>query len=529
VVEVEYTAVGVAQKEIKGQFQALYANLNQTSPTPVEDPEVATTTGNKGKCKLSITPDMITPALEGGTLHPELCATLWQDVVLQDRIEIDIGATSVFKHGKVVLKHKKLEAAPTLSLDSTGDLLTFKGTKPATSAGAAFVFQKNNAFEWTFVPLGPNGIQVPAPLKEKTPFDIYTNFTNDGKEGYGTFRVVRTTTPTPAGPPGSPPPAPPCPNPEERYRNFYKTDGRDDPKLYRISVDLFGDKAPRYWFQPDTRQIILPNRSVLLKVRYPRETKIDVEMGGERGLFEPGIRINLPTKPADGTPGAQAEAPSPCDPNPPSLDVVSEITFGPRRPGQADIEIKHKNKDGTEIATHTIELTVETTYLGAIRLGVGPVFKGAVDRSYSSVARPGSQQREIAATSSGNVDLELVLGFAPYLFDFIGGEGRGTVTHCKFCLAPYVGIGVLNQSTTSLEVLKSLHFGLEWEFSPSFSLAGTFVLRRVTRLAPGYQIGSPVDDEVPTVAEYGFGGGLVFNFSPEFFKFATQPTSGFFK
>ena len=210
--------------------------------------------------------------------------------------------------------------------------------------------------------------------------------------------------------------------------------------------------------------------------------------------------------------------------------MVSEVSFGPRLPGESDIKVVLENVIKGAISTYRTEVTVEELYIGAFRLGLGPVFQGAVERSYAAEVMPGSQQAQIVAKTSGTTDLELVLGFAPYLLDYYQRGGRASISRRTSYVAPYVGLGLVNAKENSLELLKSLHLGVELELSPGFSFATTFVMRRVTRLADGYHVGMPVNGpDVPTTTGYNWGWGLVANFSPEFFKVATTSSSKFFK
>lgn len=116
---------------------------------------------------------------------------------------------------------------------------------------------------------------------------------------------------------------------------------------------------------------------------------------------------------------------------------------------------------------------------------------------------------------TGGYDLEIVAGFAA----FLDKGGRGYSSHDYSRFAPYLGIGLLSQGADGeVDFLKSVHLGVEWELTPTFSLASTVVLRRVTRLAPGVALGGPVQGDVPTVTRQSVGLGFVLNVSPEFLR-----------
>jgi hypothetical protein len=165
-----------------------------------------------------------------------------------------------------------------------------------------------------------------------------------------------------------------------------------------------------------------------------------------------------------------------------------------------------------------IELLVDLTFNSAVRVGVAGIFLDAVDRQFEARAQPGSGQSEIVSTTTGEYDLELVAGFAP----FLEKNGRSYTAGGSANFAPYFGIGVLSVSPdgANVDFLKSIHLGIEWAPNQNFSIAATGVLRRVTRLAPGLQVGGPVNGDVPTISTQAFGAAVVLNFSPELLNFA---------
>lgn len=520
----EYDAIMLGKKELKGDFASAFVKAPASVVPPQEVTlDVWTETGGSSdtaKCKIKIGRNRIVPAKEGQE-GVEACPIVWSAPAPPDKLTFVFPANAKWKRGaQIVLAHRvRAGKGPELQAAEKNQLLLVKSKVPS-DRGAGIVFVDTDSqgkVSWLFREVADGSVSIPVGLTGRSSLKGYASFDAAGAPAYVDIGVDLSASP-PAQPQKPEPQPAPSAQGKALHMGFCNKGGRDDDKLYLVCVDLVteGDQ-PRFQFKPDTRQILRPNRAVLVKVRHRRETTVDITMEGERGLYMPGVRVDVAPP---GKPQGQAGAEE-------SIDVVSEATFGPRRPGQADIKVK--TTDGRLNPTYTVELLIEEAYLGAIRLGLGPVFKSAVDRAYEARTTPGSQQAEIVATSSGNVDLELVLGFAPFVFDYLTDGGRAAVTGCSLCIAPYVGIGLLNQRGTSLELMKSLHLGLEWEMSPSFSVAGTMVLRRVTRLAPGYEVGSPVDGEVPTTAAIGVGGGLVFSFSPELFKIATRQSQSFFK
>lgn len=266
------------------------------------------------------------------------------------------------------------------------------------------------------------------------------------------------------------------------------------------------------------RGVIMRANTRLITIAYATKgSQIDQALSGEIGFTDPKVRNE--TGAADG--GAHADLVNPEVPLEPFLRE-----WGPPKPGVHTLTLTMKAKaPATDDATK-IDITVDEVYAGAIRLGVGAVFGGARDRTFTAQALPGSGQAEITTSDGGRMDAELVLG-ASVFFDKGGRSYNiGEPGHW----APYFGIGLLNQSQSGFELLKSIHLGLEYEISRQFSIAFTLVGRKVTRLADGLDVGDPISTmTVPTRTGYEVGVGVVVNLSPEFLKVAKSPAGGFFK
>lgn len=192
--------------------------------------------------------------------------------------------------------------------------------------------------------------------------------------------------------------------------------------------------------------------------------------------------------------------------------------FSPRLPGAVTLELVISDKK-TPIA----ELFVVDPVIGAVRLGVG--VSNVTDAHYAAITAPGSHTPEIALSSSDHFAPELVVGFAPYVFD---REGRVYAPgYGRHRIAPYVGLGLVSVSgdgSPALTPLKSVYLGGEVELVRSSSVALAFVLRRVSRLPEPYTIGSPfVGAAVPSVSTIQPGLALVINVSPDLFQVSQNP------
>ncbi|HEU4729894.1 MAG TPA: hypothetical protein VFT22_18485 [Kofleriaceae bacterium] len=295
-----------------------------------------------------------------------------------------------------------------------------------------------------------------------------------------------------------------------------KSASADDKKRFNVMCFVGDDKRIALVDVPsDGGTIMRPNRSILVLVVHPPERPFTVTVDGDFGVFRPGLADLTPPPPPKV--GAQART----EPEP----LVDRHLFGSRLPGKASVHVR-SSAAGSTVPEAVVELLVEETYAGALRVGVGGVFGGAIDRGFTLRTAPGSGQQEIVAGNGGDVDAELVVGASIFLEE--GGRGYAVPGHNKH-FAPYFGIGVLNQTDSGLKTFRSFQLGLEYELNPHFSIAVTAVARRITRLS-GASVGDPVQmsGSIPTETDFAFGWGIVINLSPDFLRLAARSGSSFF-
>lgn len=249
------------------------------------------------------------------------------------------------------------------------------------------------------------------------------------------------------------------------------------------------------------RQVIKPDTEVVVRVKHFVDQTVTLSQKGHAGVTRRGVRE------ADDAEFNSRDTDKPT--------TVTPRDFAPRRPGDASVLV---TLGSGEVLTH--ELVVQQTYNGALRTGIAFVGGGAVDADYAAATLAGASTQEVVATSRGGADVELVVGFAPFLDP--GGRPANGCEQAPLCFAPYVGLGVVAPSASGLDVLKSVHVGAEWEPVSSFSLSATLVTRRVTRLADGVHVGSPTQGAPATTEGWGLGAGVVLNVTPSFFKLASK-------
>lgn len=265
------------------------------------------------------------------------------------------------------------------------------------------------------------------------------------------------------------------------------------------------------------RHTLLPNTPVRVIVRHRPEWAATITFGGIQGLYEPPVDSRATSERA----GLQVRRTSATFRE---RSVLSTAIFGPRTTGNANVHVT-LTEAMEQRATTITELIVEPTYSGALRVGIGMVFGGATSRTYSVQALPGSGQLEIVATGGGDVDMEIVVGFAPFVEAFWGGRAYHDGAHLAsfpFGFSPYIGIGVVGTTAGGgVEGLTAFYFGLEWEPMRGLSVAGTIVARRVDRLQPGLEVGDPAL-EIGGVTRNGYelGWGVVISFSPDVLQVA---------
>lgn len=279
-----------------------------------------------------------------------------------------------------------------------------------------------------------------------------------------------------------------------------------------VCVDATGPTM-RYWQSPDSRYT-KPNRPFYVHVVHRAEHRASLVMGGTIGSYAPGSRGRFVMTGAAPAEGFNLEG----DDKRPITYYVTARSFAPRKPGFAPLEVRLSDAQNQLVADPLkIEFWIEATYSGAFRVGVAGILMGSLDERYRAETRPGSQQREIVQESSSVMDLDVVIGYAPYLDE--GGRAGSGCESAPFCFNPYFGLGLLSASSGGdLQWLKSVHLGVEWELTEAFAVGLTANLRRVERLARGFSPGYPVDGDVPTDDKFVFGVGLVINLSPEFLK-----------
>lgn len=275
----------------------------------------------------------------------------------------------------------------------------------------------------------------------------------------------------------------------------------DSRKEIVVCVRLAGGQV-QWELKGGRDQAIPPNRVIRVWIEHPDTLAVSAGLGGVAGITPPKVQEETLERGINEREKSDNER-----------LIVTERQFAPRQPGLAQLAIEFFDAYGEKVRVVPIELLIEQHYVGAIRLGIGLNFLGAADAEYAAVTRPGSQQAEIAVSSGGELGVDLMIGYAA----FLSRDGRPARGCPGLCLAPYFGIGIFSSDAEGLNLLKSVHAGIEWEPVPNFSVAATGALRRVTRLADGVTLGSPtLEGEVPTREDYGLGLGVVVNFSPAF-------------
>jgi len=313
--------------------------------------------------------------------------------------------------------------------------------------------------------------------------------------------------------PGDPTPSPLAVDPGDRCPP------RDAPKnAIVVCAEVQGERFVAHRLFPRTGGVVRPNRPLLVWVRHPEDMRLTMETEGDVGIHY--ARLRDPRE-AEG-PASRGEAD---ERDPASIrQVVTRRTLPPMMPPKFTVLLGLRGPDAeVELDRLRVDLLIEPTYRGAIRMGVATVGLGAVNANYSVGTPRGGGQTLIVAGEPDPFETELVVGYAPY-FDS-GGRPRSGCVYSPWCFAPYVGLGVLSPAEIGPQVLTSLHLGFEWEPVNGFSIAFTAVGRRVRRLGPDRRVGGPATpDEALTTEAMSMGAGIVFNMSPRVLALAANPT-----
>lgn len=281
------------------------------------------------------------------------------------------------------------------------------------------------------------------------------------------------------------------------------------PDMIVVCVDATGPTI-NYKLLPEGTRLTKPNRYFYVHVVHHAQNRVAMDLGGQIGSFVPGTRGRAElSKGGFGLDGQVAND---------VVLVTTSRTFAPRRPGFAPLVVRLFDDARQPVRDPLIlEFWIEETFAGAFRVGIAGTFFGGVEQQYSAVTRPNSQQQEIAATGENVMDIDLMLGYSPYLDS--GGRPASGCENAPFCFNPYFGIGLLNADDGgNLEFLKSVHLGVEWELTNEFAVGVTANVRRVQRLADGLAPGYPIDGDIPREDRYVFGVGVVINLSPSFLR-----------
>jgi hypothetical protein len=283
-----------------------------------------------------------------------------------------------------------------------------------------------------------------------------------------------------------------------------------------VCVDASADSVS-YRLFPEGTRAVKPNRHFLVHVIHPQDRRPSMSLGGTAGSWAMGSRSTFKVSgdiSGTGSTGELEEGPAPI--------IATQRVFAPRMPGAVDLSVSFTDDAGGELGDPlTLEFVVDETYSGAFRVGVAGIFVGGLESTYETVLAPGSNQTEISGGTRNFVDIDLVIGYSPYLD--AGGRPANGCDNRPFCFNPYFGVGILGaDGGGDLDWLKSVHVGIEWELTDTFAIGLTANLRRVSRLAPGLDVGEPIEGGLPTRAAYIMGLGIVLNVSPEFLKIGAE-------
>jgi hypothetical protein len=401
---------------------------------------------------------------------------------------VEIATPLLFDHGSEGLVRAEL---------SDGGL-DFKGK----GVNGQLAYWSNGRWQPARVEHGTATFEVGASIPDDAP--IY--FRPDGSKGVLVVAALKPAAPSP------PPPPPPL---------FEETCKKEHlpPHSWLTEIDAANPVHELHVRTPP--QIVEPNTFGVIVVRHSDRLVASFDGTGQVQLALPGLRDGSAQSGSSTAPRADiVAAPAP------SL-TCSTYQVAPRGAVfTVTVSLLDPTKSPNLVSQHKLDILVLQRYAGAFRVGIAGVV-GAQDQKFEARTSPESMQGEIVQTS--RMPVELVLGYSLYFAGLGGGAGRSYFSAVGQPMQDshaglFFGFGVLSiAGTNSIDYLKSIHAGLEWEFSPNFAIAVTAVVRRVDELTAGAMVGGPAPMTIPTQSQYVVGAGLVLNISPSFFKFAANP------
>jgi hypothetical protein len=299
-----------------------------------------------------------------------------------------------------------------------------------------------------------------------------------------------------------------------------KVDGCD---LSNASYAAPGSCLPKAKGRSERSALLPTNEPIDVVVVFPGTYHSKVSATGNVQASNPVVQgPSLPR-----TPGAAAGGGGP--PPPPNC-AVQRWHLGPRAAGPAVVTTSLTTPAGEDVkgSAYTIELAIETKYVGAIRVGLGMSFasfgSGTWGGSRSYGVRQEPDGRSIVHQDSepfGNY--EIVAGYSAFIINTDGDVGSRPASHLTdLGVSFFAGLGVVSVSSTgTVNGLTSAYVG------PEFSLGGVAIqglvgVRRDTVPADGYPVGTyvPASFSLPTQNEYYFAAGVAVSVTSDIFKIA---------
>ncbi|MBX3159217.1 MAG: hypothetical protein KF773_24830 [Deltaproteobacteria bacterium] len=300
-----------------------------------------------------------------------------------------------------------------------------------------------------------------------------------------------------------------------------------------LYVDQTRDTGPRIVYAPDN--YIRVNSFGRVRVRHFKHVNPTLlPTGAGAALTAPSESGGLSSDKASGGIGASFLASDNGE------AVISEFLVAPRAPGALNIAVKFTDAADPGKARGEVgaEMLVDKAYSGAFRFGLSRVL-GLSEIQYVGVQK--EKDGPFIVTKNASPPHEVVLGLSLYS-QYFGQGGRTYFLRKKYsgwwkipkCLwsipqwlwrhgGLYVGVGALSYSSANVDIMKSLHLGVEFELLPNLSIALTTAIRRTPVLGDGiFEKGEVPSASVYTTNTYRAGIGLVLNVSADFLKFATK-------
>jgi hypothetical protein len=203
--------------------------------------------------------------------------------------------------------------------------------------------------------------------------------------------------------------------------------------------------------------------------------------------------------------------------------ILDRYELAPRASGPFTVLSDLLDEKGAVVpgSPRSLEMLIDQSYIGAVRLGVAFSFSTYGSRSFG-VHQSANGGSAIYQDSYSPAAFELLAGYTAFLPTRYASEVRCSIWDCPVP-SPFFGIGVVSATPTgTFNVLTSAYVGAEVQMGPLTLQLLPIGVRRDTVLADGFRVGTPVPATatVPTTTKLHYAPAFALTVDGDIFKIA---------